>query len=602
VTAGVRALLAAYREGATTPVAVIEEVIRRRREGPPSVWIALVGDEALRAQAAALTARAPGSLPLYGVPFAIKDNIDLAGLPTTAGCPAFSHLPAKSATVVQKLLDAGAIAIGKTNLDQFATGLVGTRSPWGACGNAFDPQYISGGSSSGSAIAVAQGQVAFALGTDTAGSGRVPAAFNNIIGYKPSLGLISTQGVVPACRTLDAVSVIALTVNDAALVTAVAAGFDAEDPYARRAQPSPRRGWSERGGLRVAVPLPAQREFFGNTAYLQQYERAIERMAGLGAAIHELDISVLLEAAQLLYGGPWVAERHLVAGKLLAEQPDAVLPVIRQIIGAGEHISARETFAAQYRLQELRRASQVIWESADVLLLPTAATHYRIADIEAEPVLLNSRLGHYTNFVNLLDLAAVAVPAGFTPAGLPFGVSLIAPAFEDEDLLRLAASLHRAAGGRLGVSDAAVSVEPLPGLVADAGLIDLAVCGAHMAGLPLNGQLTSRGAWLVAATRTTPEYRLYALPGGPPKRPGLVRTGDGAAIEVEVWRMPAERFGDFVAGIPSPLGVGRVRTADGGDVCGFLCEAIAVENAVDITDRGGWRAYLAHSQRPQAAG
>lgn len=590
--AGVRGLLEAYRSGSTTPAQVIEDCIRRRHASPATVWISQVDEALLRAQAAALAELDPESLALYGVPFAIKDNIDLAGLPTTAGCAAYSYAPERSATVVQRLLDAGAIALGKTNLDQFATGLVGTRSPWGACRNAFDPAYISGGSSSGSAIAVATGLAAFSLGTDTAGSGRVPAAFNNLVGYKPTLGLLSTQGVVPACRTLDAVSVFALDANDAALVAAVAAGFDAADPYSRRAQPSPRRGWSQ-GTPTIAVPLPAQREFFGNIGYAHLFEQAIGRLAALGCTVREVDIGALLEAARLLYGGPWVAERYLTTGSLLSSQPEALLPVIREIIGGASSITAAEAFAAQYRLQDLRRASEAMWTDSDVLLLPTAGTHFRIDEVEAQPVKLNTQLGHYTNFVNLLDLAAVAVPAGFTEAGLPFGVSLIAPAFEDEDLLHFAARLQHTAGQRLGALDPPVFADaPLP--PSDAGFIDVAVCGAHMSGLPLNPQLTSRGARLVEATRTAAEYRLFALPGGPPRRPGLVRVPEGgAAIAIEIWRMPAERFGDFVAGIPSPLGIGRLRTQSGADVCGFLCEEIATRKAADITACGSWRDYLA---------
>lgn len=600
--AGVQGLLDAYRSGATTTTEVIEQVIRRRRMSPPSLWISRVDEDSLRARALQLAGQDPASLPLYGVPFAIKDNIDLAGLPTTAACPGFSYQPARSATVVQRLLDAGAIALGKTNLDQFATGLVGTRSPYGICGNAFDAAFISGGSSSGSALAVAKGIAAFALGTDTAGSGRVPAAFNNLVGYKPTLGLLSTRGVVPACRTLDAVSVFALTAEDAALVAGVAADFDAEDAYSRRERRSPRRGWALQGGVRVGVPQPSQREFFGNSAYAQLFAAAIDRARDLGCAVQEVDIDALLETARLLYGGPWVAERHHVAGALLAFDPDALLPVIREIIGGATRFTATDGFAAQYRLQELRRASESLWEQADVLLLPTAGTHFTIDEVQAEPIGRNTQLGHYTNFVNLLDLAAVAVPAGFTGAGLPFGVSLVAPAFEDHDLLRFASLLHRAAGGRVGALDPPVLLPPFTQApagqpAADAGgFIEVAVCGAHMSGLPLNPQLTSRGARLVATTRTSVDYRLYALPGGPPQRPGLVRMpGQGAAIEIEVWRMPVERFGDFVAGIPAPLGIGRLRTSQGGEVCGFLCEWAATHDATDITATGSWRAWLARA-------
>jgi allophanate hydrolase len=591
--AGVGPLLAAYRSGQATPVAVVEELITWLRRSPDAVWISRVPEHELRARAQALMERSPTELPLYGIPFAIKDNIDLQGLPTTAACPAFSYMPQRSAEVVQRLVDAGAIALGKTNLDQFATGLVGTRSPYGICANAFDPGYISGGSSSGSALAVALGLAAFALGTDTAGSGRVPAAFNNLVGYKPTPGLLSTRGVVPACRTLDTVSVFALTAADAATVAQVARGFDPGDPFSRDLQPSPRRGWSCRPSVRVAVPLPAQREFFGNDAYAAQFDHTIVAVESLGASLVEVDIEPLLETARMLYGGPWVAERYLAAGDLIRSRPDAVLPVIRSIIGGAAGLGATEVFRAQYRLRELARAAGALWQQADALLLPTAPTHYRIAEVEAEPVLLNSRLGHYTNFVNLLDLAAVAVPAGFTAAGLPFGVTLMAPAFEDEDLLRFASRLHHATSDRLGSLDAPLAPPP-PGEVAGAaGFIDVAVCGAHMSGLPLNAQLTSRGAWRIAATRTAPEYRLFALPGGPPERPGMLRVADGgAAIAIEVWRMPIERFGDFVAEIPAPLGIGRIRTASGEEVCGFLCEAWAAAGATDITVHGGWREYL----------
>jgi allophanate hydrolase len=371
----------------------------------------------------------------------------------------------------------------------------------------------------------------------------------------------------------------------------VAGGFDKDDPWSRRPVPSPRRGWSQRAKFRCAVPLAAQREFFGNAAYAHQFESTIDRLAALGAEVHELDISPLLEAAQMLYQGPWVAERYQVAGPLAERDPDAVLRVIRDIIGGAIRFAAHDAFAAQYRLQELRRDSEAIWDAADVLLLPTAPTHYRIDEIEADPLRLNSRLGHYTNFVNLLDLAAVAVPAGFTSAGLPFGVSLIAPAHEDADLLHLAARLHRATSTRAGAMDAALP--PRAPLHDNDGFVDVAVCGAHMTGLPLNVQLTARGGWLVESTRTAPEYRLFALPGGPPLRPGLVRVGEGgAAIEIEVWRLPLERFGDFVAGIPAPLGIGRLRTASEDEVCGFLCETAGLASAEDITRHGGWRAWL----------
>ena len=590
----VTALLASYREGRSDPREVIDSLLAREREADSHhVWITRVASEDLRRRAAELSKLDPHSLPLYGIPFAIKDNIDLAGLPTTAACPSYAYMPPESAPVVQRLIDAGAIALGKANMDQFATGLVGTRSPYGVCPSSFNRDYISGGSSSGSALAVALGLASFALGTDTAGSGRVPAAFNNLIGYKPTLGALSTRGVVPACRSLDAVSVLALTPQDAALVARIAGAPDPLDPYSRVPLLSPRRGWSQRGAFRFAVPLASQREFFGNTAYAGLYEQSIVAMGRLGGEPVAVDIAPLLEAARLLYQGPWIAERYLVAGPLLESHPEALLPVTRQILLGGTRPTARDSFRAMYRLRELMLEAGAIWSAADVLLLPTAATHWRIDEVEAEPLLRNTELGHYTNFVNLMDLAAVAVPAGFTGAGLPFGVSLIAPAWQDEDLLALAARLQHACVDTLGSTGNRVEA-PAPADFAAAGCIDVAVCGAHMQGLPLNAQLTARNAWLVSRTRTTAEYRLYALPGGPPQRPGLVRVGaGGSAIEVEVWRMPAENFGAFLAGIPAPLGIGRVRLADGSDVAGFLCENLAVDQARDISESGGWRRYLA---------
>jgi allophanate hydrolase len=588
----IASLAAAYRAGSCTPLDTVEHVLLRMQQTASNpVWISRFDAGALHARAAALVKLSPASLPLYGIPFAVKDNIDVAGLPTTAGCPEFAHAPAASATVVQRLIDAGAIVLGKTNLDQFATGLVGTRSPYGICRNAFDADYISGGSSSGSALAVALGLASFALGTDTAGSGRVPAAFNNIVGYKPTLGLLSTRGMLPACRTLDAISVFALTAADAQAIGAIAAAFDAADPWSRSFALAPGRYWSQRGA-RLAIPLHAQREFFGNEEYAALFESAVDRATQAGCSVHEVDMEPLLRAARLLYEGPWVAERYLATRALLETRPEALHPVTRGIIEGGRTPSALDAFAAQYRLAELRAAARRIWEDADALLLPTAGTHYRIDAEQAEPLQLNSNLGRYTNFVNLMDLAAVAVPSGFTPRGLPFGVTLVGRAWHDEDLLWLAGRMHALAGVTLGATG-----HPLPETrnvpSPSTGCMDIAVCGAHMLGLPLNSQLTSRGAWHVATLRTAPCYRLYALPGGPPARPGLVRDSTGAAIEMEIWRMPQEHFGSFMQGIPAPLGIGRVRTESGIEVTGFLCESAGATGAEDITRLGGWRAYLA---------
>jgi allophanate hydrolase len=576
-----------------TPSQLVESLLATRHSfDAHNIWISLVSEAALRARARELDALDPATLPLYGIPFAIKDNIDLAGLATTAGCPAFAYQPSGSAPVVQALLDAGAIALGKTNLDQFATGLVGTRSPHGACRNAFDPEYLSGGSSSGSAVAVALGLASFALGTDTAGSGRVPAAFNNLVGYKPTLGTLSMRGVVPACRSLDTVSVFALTAEDAGLVRQVAARFDAGDPWSRPLPRAARRGWGN-DRFCFGVPRDTQLEFFGNDAYASSFIEAVARLETLGGMRREVDIAPLLETARLLYEGPWVAERYLATEALLRSNPEAMLPVTRAIIQAGAAPRALDAFRASYRLQALKRAAAPLWESCDLLLLPTVGTHYHIADVEADPVALNSNLGRYTNFVNLMDLAAVAVPAGFTPTGLPFGISLIGPAGSDADLLSLAGRAQRAAVPTLGATRVLLPPAPMVNTGAPEGLIDVMVCGAHMAGLALNSQLLERGARCVTITQTAPVYRFYALPGGPPFRPGLVQVREGGVpIDVEVWRMPIEHFGSFVAGIPAPLGIGKVRLKDGSLVSGFLCEGVAVAGAEEISALGGWRQYL----------
>lgn len=586
------ALRAGYRAGRFTPADVAETVFARiaARNGR-NIWIECLTREHVRSFVDALAGRDPDELPLYGVPFAIKDNIDLDGVPTTAACPAYTQVPDASAPVVQRLIDAGAIPFGKTNLDQFATGLVGTRSPYGVCRNAFDTDFIAGGSSSGSAVAVALGVVSFALGTDTAGSGRIPAAFNNLVGLKPTRGLLSTRGVVPACRTLDCVSLFALTADDAAAVFDVAAGFDADDPYARPA--GPERLLPEKG-LRFGVPRGGQLEFFGDAANEALFAAAVARVGALGGEIVEIDFTPFRAAAQLLYEGPWLAERFLVVQRLLQTLPDEILPVTREIIAAGATPSAADAFAAAYRLAELRRASEATWRNVDVVLTPTAGTTYRIAEVEADPVRLNGTLGTYCNFMNLLDLSAIAVPAGFRPDGLPFGVTLFAPAFSDRALLELGARWQEEHGLPLGATGLPLPA-PVPAATAAGGDdVDVVVCGAHLEGLPLNHQLTERGGRLVARTRTAPCYRFFALAGGPPFRPGLVRDPEGgASIAVEVWRLPVARFGSFVAGIPAPLGIGKVELEDGRLVPGFLCEAHAVADAMDITALGDWREYLA---------
>jgi allophanate hydrolase len=584
-------LRAAYHEGRLRPAQLVEGVLERiSRRGDDKVWIRLLSREALLARAAELERGAPADLPLYGVPFAIKDNIDLAGCPTTAACPDYAYTPQASAPAVQRLLDAGAIALGKTNLDQFATGLVGTRSPYGACRNAFDARYVSGGSSSGSAIAVAAGLASFSLGTDTAGSGRVPAAFNNLVGLKPSLGLVSTRGVVPACRSLDCISIFALTAADAHAVLAVVQGSDAEDPYSRDAPQAGAIG----ARFRFGVPRASDLEFCGDREYARLFAQAHERLEALGGERVEIDFRPFLEAARLLYDGPWVAERWLVVRELLSRKPEAVLPTTRRVIERAASFSAADTFSAAYRLQALRREAEAAVVGLDVVIMPTAPTIYTLAEIEAEPVEANSRLGTYTNFVNLFDLCALAVPAGFRADGLPFGVTLLAPAFHDEALAALGERLQRAFGLPLGATGCALPRGPAiaPRAAPRPGPVRLVVCGAHMSGLPLNRELTERRARLLRACRTAPHYRLYALEEFSPPRPGMLRAARGAAIEVEVWEMPSEGFGGFVDGIPAPLGIGTIELEDGERARGFLCEHYALAGARDITPLGGWRAYL----------
>ena len=580
-----------YQSGELTPLKLVEDLLARMAgEDTHHIWISRLDADTLRACARNLEDKEPASMPLYGIPFAIKDNIDLAGLPTTAGCPEFAYLPERSATVVQRLIDAGAIPLGKTNLDQFATGLNGTRSPYGACRNAFNPNFISGGSSSGSAVAVALGLASFSLGTDTAGSGRVPAAFNNLVGHKPSCGALSTRGVVPACRSLDAVSIFTLTAEDAECVLAVAAGFDAEDEYSRPLAPHG-FDFGRAPDFRFGVPMQKDLEFFGNAEAERLFGEAVERMQALGGTPVEIDLAPFLETARLLYGGPWVAERYLAIREFFDTHADAVFPPVREIIAGGRDVSAADTFAHLYKLRVFKRVCDAVWNDIDVMLTPTAGTIYRVDEMQVNPIRLNSNLGYYTNFMNLLDLAATAVPAGFQRDGLPFGVTLIAPPHQDAPLLHLASRMQQKLGARLGATDHVLPVSETLNLL-PGGQVRVAVVGAHLSGLPLNPQLTERGARLISTTQTAPTYRFYALPDG--KRPGLIKVqAGGASIACEVWEMPASNFGSFVAGIPAPLGIGELALADGSVVNGFICEGLGVEDAQDITAHGGWRAWLA---------
>ena len=589
-----------------TPLATrLDALIAQRDAAPPHAWISTVDAATLRQRAAELDARheAGEALPLLGLTFAVKDNLDVAGLPTTAGCPGFAYTPARSATAVEKLEAAGALLVGKTNMDQFATGLVGTRSPYGAPRCVFHRDYVSGGSSSGSAVAVAAGCVDVALGTDTAGSGRVPAAFNDLVGLKPTRGRVSAAGVVPACRSLDCVSVFAGQTATARRVLAVIEGVDEDDCYSR-AEPERRdardgfhAAEADAGGgrFRFGVPAASQLNFFGDAASARLFDAAVGRLEALGGARIEIDFEPFRQAAALLYGGPWVAERYAAVGPFIEANPSACDATVRGIILGGSRASAAEAFEAMYRLQELRVRADAVWPAVDAVLLPTTGTIYRVDEILAEPLRLNTNLGYYTNFMNLLDCCGLALPAGFRDtgpkAGTPFGVTLVAPAWHDAGLLSLGQRYE--ASYRADVTPPARDLgDPRPSVVR------LAVCGAHLSGMPLNHQLTSRGATLVWSGRTAARYRLYALAGSSPPKPGLVHVGEhdhpeGQAIEVEVWELDAAGLGNVTAEVPPPLAIGSVELETGETVKGFVCEPRAIFAARDVTAFGGWRGYLA---------
>jgi allophanate hydrolase len=581
-------LCAAYARG-LDPVEVVDHVFDAiDRAKDPGIFISLVGRAAARKAARALGRHDP-AMPLWGVPFAVKDNIDVAGMPTTAACPAFAYRPKTTAPAVERLLAAGAILIGKTNLDQFATGLVGVRTPYPVPRNAIDPAIVPGGSSSGSAVAVACGIVPFALGTDTAGSGRVPAGLNNIVGLKPSGGAISIRGAVPACRTLDCISVFAGTVDDAWTVFAFLAGEDKDDPFSRplvlgrpgAAPPHPV----------IGIPRPRDQKFFGDAAARTAWRAATGLLEDLGARFVEIDMTPFFAAAALLYEGPWVAERYAAVRPFIEKRARDVHPVTRRIVQGATAFSAADAFAAIYRLAELKLATGPVWRGIDALAVPTAPCAPTLLDLEHDPIGPNTRLGTYTNFVNLLDLAALAVPGPMRRDGRAAGITLIAPRGSDAALASLGRAFHANAATTIGATG-----RPLPALAAlpataPAGHCEIAVVGAHLSGMALNHELRALGGLFLRAVETEPCYRLYALPGGPPRRPGLVRVGEGAAVATEVWALPVEGFGRFVAGIPAPLAIGTLLLRDGSRPKGFLCEAEATRNAQDISRYGGWRAY-----------
>ncbi len=583
------ALRAAYTAGTLQPTDVIAQLLARiAKVDRPEIWISRVDEAALLGVAKQLDAqlRAQGAAvfaqqPLFGIPFAVKDNIDVAGMPTTAACPAFAYTPSRSATVVERLQAAGAILIGKTNLDQFATGLVGTRSPYGAVRNAAFPEYVSGGSSSGSGASVALGLVAFSLGTDTAGSGRVPAGLNGIVGLKPTRGLISARGVVPACRTLDCVSIFAQAVSDAWTALQSAAGYDAEDGYSRQ---MPMLGVKRRS---YRIALPARLEFYGDAQAEAAFGQTVERLKALpNVEFGLIDFEPFAQAASLLYQGPWVAERLAAVGSFYDAHKEDMDPTVAGIVGQGANYDAVDTFNATYRLADLRRAAETQLAGYDLMLVPTTPTLHTIAAVQADPVRLNSQLGYYTNFVNFFDMSALAVPADARADGLPAGVTLIAPCGGDQLLAAAAQALLPQSAG-----EALVAADPLPFHEAT---VEVAVVGAHLEGQPLNWQLLERGARRLESTTTAPHYTLSALPDTVPPKPGLARVADGGhAIAIEIWQMPVRRFGEFVAEVPPPLAIGSVQVAGGRWVKGFVCEPAALTGATDISHFGGWRAYLA---------
>jgi allophanate hydrolase len=589
-------LIDAYARGVSTPTSVIDDIYTRLDADPqPGLFISCVPRaQAQQAARDVMERKARGeAMRLYGVPFAVKDNIDVAGLDTTAACPAFAYRPSRNAFVVERLLSEGAIVIGKTNLDQFATGLVGVRSPYGVPTNPFDAERVPGGSSSGSAVAVSLGLCTFALGTDTAGSGRVPAGFNNVVGLKPSRGMLSTTGLVPACRSLDCISVFALTVDDASEIARAMAGFDPSDPYAKESAAA----WDPRPAelpatFRFGLPAGSDLVLADPTAR-ERFAAAVRCTNELGGSSTPISLKPFHETAALLYQGPFVAERLEAAGALLADKPDKLHDVIREILTSATRHSAADGFKAQTELKRLQRACGAALAEVDCVIVPTSSIFPRVAEVLADPIRINSELGRYTNFVNLLDMCALAIPAGALPRGLPFGITLLARGGQDGWLAGLGRRLHAALGKTLGATGQPLpALSPLAAASAAAGA-RLAVVGAHLAGQPLNHELTSRGAKLLRATKTSADYRLYALTTTPPK-PGLVRVASGGqAIELEVWELSHAALGSFIQGVHGPLCIGTVELEDGERVHGFLCETVATTGAQEISAHGGWRAYRA---------
>jgi allophanate hydrolase len=550
-------------------------------------WIEIASNTQIELQIDALKEKLAEDLPLYGIPFAVKDNIDVSGFHTTAACKEAAYLASQDATVVAKLKAAGAIVIGKTNLDQFATGLVGVRSPYGAVKNSFNPEYISGGSSSGSSVAVANGQVPFSLGTDTAGSGRVPAGHNNIVGLKPTKGWFSSYGLVPACRTIDVISIFALTVDDAWSVAQIMQGYDEKDEYSRQHPANVATQFSK-----GKIAIPAQLEFYGDAESETAFERAVERVKGLGYQVEAMDFSAFNQLAAALYNKAWVAERSSAVAKHVS--PEQAHPVIASIIAQADQFSAVDLIEAEYERAQLARKIQLKLSDFDALMVPTAPTIYTIAEVEADPILKNSHMGAYTNFVNFADLSALALPHVIREDGLPSGVTFIAPAWMDQALANFGQIWQQTTNLPLGTSNQSYAVSTQ---MSSAHAVKLAVVGAHLSGMPLNFQITTRGGTLVQKTKTAPHYQLYALKNTMPPKPGLQYLHKGQSIEVEVWEIPFANFGQIVAEVPAPLGIGNLQLADGSWVKGFICEGYALEDATNISHFGGWRAFIQSKQQ-----
>ncbi|MFC6085064.1 allophanate hydrolase [Sphaerisporangium aureirubrum] len=591
-----------YRTGSADPVGVAEEVLRRiAARGDDHVWITLRSAGDVLADAALLAAEATDRPPLYGVPFAVKDNVDVAGMPTTAACPGYAYIADRNAPLVDRLIAAGALLVGKTNLDQFATGLSGTRSPYGACESPLVPGLISGGSSSGSAVAVAAGLVSFAIGTDTAGSGRVPAALTGTVGVKPSRGLVSTLGVVPACASLDCPSVFATSVADGLAVLSVIAGTEPGDPWSRPFPAVPATA-PPVGPLRIGVPR--EPEFFGDDAAAAAFEEAAGALARLGHRLVPVDLDPFVAAGRLLYEGPWVAERLAAFGGFAERHRDMVHPVTLKILDGGRQLTAVDAFEGYYRLRELRARTMREWASMDVLVVPTVPTTFTIGEMLADPIARNDMLGHYTKFTNLLDLAGLSVPAGMTAAGRPHGITLLGPAGSDALLAGVAASYPvpsaKAAGAAPRASNGSVSATRSPALASvpspappgDGPVPVLAVVGAHRSGQPLHGELVGLGATPLGTALTAPRYHLYALDGAVP-RAGLVRAAAGGVrVEVELYEIGAAALGTLLTMIAPPLGLGTLELDGGRYVHGFLCESYAAAGALDISAHGSWPGYL----------